>query len=308
IDPRVAVKHPLTVNNQERVTRKAPLENVQNANANANAKLLDGAAPTPHSARIPRVIQKQARTASLARKEDARDNAPHETLGYSSQPRNTPNCQNPSLFFIQLLVVVEFNSQSWPFPDGSTSYDDFDDLDDTRVSLHHPNNLREILQDNLLLVIERDEETIKDQKCQAYETLGRNIDATFSAEAFIEAYASHLKRSGKLEVPNWVDLVKTATYKEQGPYDPDWFYVRAAAVARHIYLRKSMGVGALAKLHGGRSNRGNRPSHHADSSTSVQRKVCQALEKIGVLELLPDGGRRISQDGQRDLDRIATAV
>lgn len=27
-----------------------------------------------------------------------------------------------------------------------------------------------------------------------------------------------------------------------------------------------------------------------------------------MLELLPDGGRRISQDGQRDLDRIATAV
>lgn len=40
----------------------------------------------------------------------------------------------------------------------------------------------------------------------------------------------------------------------------------------------------------------------------MQRKVCQALEKIGVLEQAPDGGRRISQDGQRDLDRIATAV
>ncbi|KIM30606.1 hypothetical protein M408DRAFT_288214 [Serendipita vermifera MAFF 305830] len=129
-----------------------------------------------------------------------------------------------------------------------------------------------------------------------------------SAQAFIEAYSSHLKRSGKLEVPNWVDLVKTGTYKEQAPYDPDWFYVRAAAIARHIYLRKSTGIGALAKLHGGRANRGNRPSHHADGSTSVQRKVCQALEKIGVLEMLPDGGRRISQDGQRDLDRIATAV
>jgi len=34
-----------------------------------------------------------------------------------------------------------------------------------------------------------------------------------------------------------------------------------------------MGVGALAKLHGGRNRRGNRPSHHADCSTSVQRKV-----------------------------------
>jgi len=129
-----------------------------------------------------------------------------------------------------------------------------------------------------------------------------------SAESFIEAYASHLKRSGKLEVPTWVDLVKTGTFKEQGPYDPDWFYIRAAAIARHIYLRKKMGVGALAKLHGGRNRRGNRPSHHADCSTSVQRKVCQSLEKIGVLELLPGGGRKISQDGQRDLDRIATAV
>ena len=49
----------------------------------------------------------------------------------------------------------------------------------------------------------------------------------YSAEAFIEAYSSHLKRSGKLEVPNWVDLVKTGTFKEQAPYDPDWFYVRA---------------------------------------------------------------------------------
>ncbi|KAF8527207.1 ribosomal protein S19e [Gautieria morchelliformis] len=129
-----------------------------------------------------------------------------------------------------------------------------------------------------------------------------------SADAFITAYSSHLKRSGKLEVPTWVDIVKTGAYKELAPYDPDWFYVRAAAVARHIYLRKHVGVGALTKLHGGRNRRGNRPSHHGDASASVQRKVCQALEKIGVLELAADGGRRISQDGQRDLDRIATAV
>lgn len=84
------------------------------------------------------------------------------------------------------------------------------------------------------------------------------------------------------------------------------FYI--AAVARHIYLRKDVGIGALAKLHGGRNRRGNRPSHHADGSTNVQRKICQSLEKIGVLEQTDNGGRRITQDGQRDLDRIATAV
>ena len=79
-------------------------------------------------------------------------------------------------------------------------------------------------------------------------------------------------------------------------------------MARHIYLRKDVGVGAFTKLRGGRNRRGNRPSHHADCSASVQRKICQSLAKIGVLEQTGNGGRRISQDGQRDLNRIATAA
>lgn len=54
----------------------------------------------------------------------------------------------------------------------------------------------------------------------------------FSAEAFIAAYSSHLKRSGKLEVPIWADIVKTGAYKELAPYDPDWYYVRAGASNR----------------------------------------------------------------------------
>ena len=53
--------------------------------------------------------------------------------------------------------------------------------------------------------------------------------ALFSAEAFITAYSSHLKRSGKLDVPTWADIVKTGAYKELAPYDPDWYYVRAGA-------------------------------------------------------------------------------
>ncbi|KAH8926794.1 40S ribosomal protein S19-A [Atractiella rhizophila] len=129
-----------------------------------------------------------------------------------------------------------------------------------------------------------------------------------SAQEFISAYASQLKRAGKLEVPTWVDIVKTGAYKELAPYDPDWFYVRAAAVARHIYLRKHVGVGALRKLHGGSKNRGNRPSHHYDASGSVERKIVQALEKIKVLELDERGGRRITEDGRRDLDRIASSI
>lgn len=140
---------------------------------------------------------------------------------------------------------------------------------------------------------------------------------------FVKAYAQFLKRSGtrstlnshdavlliltgKIEVPHWVDIVKTASYKELAPYDPDWFYVRAASVARHVYLRKSVGVGALRKYHGGRKNRGTRPGRHYEGSGSVDRKVLQALEGIGVLELnKKSGGRSITKSGQRDLDRIA---
>lgn len=92
----------------------------------------------------------------------------------------------------------------------------------------------------------------------------------------------------------------------ENPTTQNRYYVRAASVARHIYLRKTVGVGRLRKVHGGQKNRGSRPSHHVDASGSVDRKVIQSLEKIGVLELDEEkGGRRITQSGQRDLDRIA---
>jgi len=60
------------------------------------------------------------------------------------------------------------------------------------------------------------------------------ISLGFSAEAFISAYASHLKRSGKLEVPTWVDIVKTGSFKELAPYDPDWFYIRAGQLSSPV--------------------------------------------------------------------------
>ncbi|KAJ5678880.1 hypothetical protein N7462_007124 [Penicillium macrosclerotiorum] len=126
------------------------------------------------------------------------------------------------------------------------------------------------------------------------------------AQKFIAAYSAFLKRQGKLPIPGWVDTVKTSASNELPPQDADWFYVRAAAVARHIYMRKTVGVGRLRKVHGSTKNRGARPAHHVDASGSVDRKALQALEKIGVLETDEEkGGRRITQSGQRDLDRIA---
>ena len=52
-----------------------------------------------------------------------------------------------------------------------------------------------------------------------------------NAHTFIQAYANHLKRSGNLEVPKWVDVVKTGIAQELAPYDADWFYVRTGKTA-----------------------------------------------------------------------------
>ena len=127
-----------------------------------------------------------------------------------------------------------------------------------------------------------------------------------AAQDFINAYASFLQRQGKLEVPGYVDIVKTSSGNEMPPQDSEgWFYKRAASVARHIYMRKQVGVGKLNKLYGGAKSRGVRPFKHIDASGSINRRVLQALEKIGIVEISPKGGRRISENGQRDLDRIA---
>ena len=70
-------------------------------------------------------------------------------------------------------------------------------------------------------------------------------------QKFVTAFAAFLKKSGKMPVPEWVDLVKTAIAKELAPYDEDWFYIRTASVARHIYIRSPVGVATVQKIYGG---------------------------------------------------------
>ncbi|CAI0428610.1 unnamed protein product [Linum tenue] len=42
-----------------------------------------------------------------------------------------------------------------------------------------------------------------------------------SPHEFVKAYAAHPKRSGKIELPPWIDIVKTGKLKELAPYDHD---------------------------------------------------------------------------------------
>ncbi|XP_057301955.1 uncharacterized protein LOC130636300 [Hydractinia symbiolongicarpus] len=129
-----------------------------------------------------------------------------------------------------------------------------------------------------------------------------------SPQEFVKAFAAHLKKSNKLKVPEFDTIVKTSKAAELGPTDPDWYYVRSAAVARHVYLRPNVGVGAVRKIYGRAKRNGTRPNHFCLGSASVARKVLQSLEGMNIVSTDVNGGRSITSTGRRDMDRIAGQV
>jgi len=125
---------------------------------------------------------------------------------------------------------------------------------------------------------------------------------------FIKAYAEHLKNSDKFDLPVWSDTVKTACFKELAPYGDDWYYIRAASIARRVYLRPGIGLGQLQKWYGGADKRGCTTEHFRKASAGVIRSVLIQLGEMKVVEPHPSGGRRMTTVGQQDLDRIAGTV
>ena len=111
-----------------------------------------------------------------------------------------------------------------------------------------------------------------------------------------------------MKLPEWVDLVKTNVAKELAPYDEDWYYTRLASMARHIYVRSPVGVATMTKIYGVRRNNGSCPSHWVRGSGSIARKGLQALEQLKLVEKDANGGRKLTSQGRRDLDRIAAQI
>ena len=134
------------------------------------------------------------------------------------------------------------------------------------------------------------------------------------APLFIAEYAAYLKRTDKISIPSWADYVKTGVNRQLAPYDKDWLYIRAAALARKVYLRPNIGLGALKKIYGGSKNYGTTPCHYVEASGKIIRYLLQELESKGIIETFKDEdteralGRRITKKGQQELDSIAKQI
>eukprot|EP01132_Coremiostelium_polycephalum_P002290 gene2290-2824_t len=126
---------------------------------------------------------------------------------------------------------------------------------------------------------------------------------------FIATYAKFLKRTGRVQIPRWVDLVKTATHKELPPTNPDWLFVRIASLARKVYLNHGDGVETYRKAYGGNRRNGVRPNHFHVANGGLIRYCLKQLQNLKVVETdKVKGGRRITATGRRDLDRIAKQI
>ena len=124
----------------------------------------------------------------------------------------------------------------------------------------------------------------------------------------IEKVAAYLKENKVIEPPQWAMFVKTGVHKERPPQDPDWWYIRAAAVLRKLYLNGPIGVSRLRKMYGGRHRRGHRPPKFAKGSGAIIRKALQQLEKAGLIQTIKGRGRVVTPQGRSLLDSLSADI
>jgi small subunit ribosomal protein S19e len=127
-------------------------------------------------------------------------------------------------------------------------------------------------------------------------------------EALINKAAEALKKEEAVEAPEWAKFVKTSQSRERPPINQDWWYVRAAAILRTVYMKGPIGVSKLRSKYGGNKNRGLRPKHFRRASGNIIRKCLQQLQTAGYLETSDKGihkGRVVSGKGRQLLDNLS---
>ncbi|MBI5392188.1 30S ribosomal protein S19e [Candidatus Woesearchaeota archaeon] len=122
----------------------------------------------------------------------------------------------------------------------------------------------------------------------------------------IEKLGQELK--SVLKAPEWTLFAKTGAGKERPPVNPDWFYIRAAAVLRTVYMRGPIGVEKLRIKYGNKKNQGHRPEEFRKGAGKILRNALQQLESAGLVKFQKDGvnkGRIITSKGKALMDKCA---
>lgn len=124
------------------------------------------------------------------------------------------------------------------------------------------------------------------------------------SEALIMKAAAELEKMEEIKPPEWATYARTGVSRERPPTQKNWWYIRAAAVMRKVYLGNALGVSKLRKIYGGRKNLGHKPEHKRPASGAVIRKVLQQIEAAGFVKTEKGKGRKITPKGQSFLNRM----
>ena len=127
------------------------------------------------------------------------------------------------------------------------------------------------------------------------------------ADHIIRRVAEELKKRKEIVPPAWAAFAKTGVHKEMPPEDPDWWFTRAAAVLRRVYVDGPLGVERMRSFYGGNKNRGSKPNAFRKGSGSILRKSLQQLEAAGLI-IHDKTGRRVSAEGMKFLDNLSQEV
>jgi small subunit ribosomal protein S19e len=127
------------------------------------------------------------------------------------------------------------------------------------------------------------------------------------ADHIIRRAAEELKKRKEIVPPAWAAFAKTGVHKEMPPENPDWWFIRAAAVLRRVYVDGPLGVERMRSFYGGNKNRGSKPNAFRKGSGSILRKSLQQLEAAGLV-IHDKTGRRVSPEGMKFLDNLSQDV
>ena len=98
----------------------------------------------------------------------------------------------------------------------------------------------------------------------------------------VEKAADELKKL--IKAPEFSQYVKTGPGRERPPVEKDWYYKRAAAVLRSIYLQGPIGTNKLRVKYGNRRNIGTAGEKVYKASGKIIRLILQQLEKIELIK------------------------
>ncbi len=129
-------------------------------------------------------------------------------------------------------------------------------------------------------------------------------------DMLIERLAKYLKENvPQVRPPEWALFVKTGANKDRPPMQNDWWYYRAAAILRKLYLHGPVGIERLRMAFSYRAKVGCgvRSERTRKAGGAIIRNILHQLEAAGLVTKTKEG-RVLTPQGRSLLDRIATEI